>query len=79
LQIADFSLKGWVFLLLAGPATFSLSISGEETPAITVSKGDKINLTASPLGGSEGAAATRCHHKRASDLPSRCSTCSIVH
>jgi hypothetical protein len=52
LQIADFSLKGWVFLLLAGPSTSSLSMYGKETPAITVSKGDKINLTASPLGGS---------------------------
>jgi hypothetical protein len=38
--------------LQIGPSTLSLSISGEEMPTIKVSKGDKIYLTASPLGGS---------------------------
>ncbi|HAK06204.1 MAG TPA: biopolymer transporter Tol [Spartobacteria bacterium] len=37
----------------------SLSIYAQEVPTITVSKGDKINLTVSPLGGSDGAAATK--------------------
>lgn len=32
---------------------------GEETPTITVSKGDRINLTLTPLSGSDGAAATK--------------------
>src|ERR1039457_148192 len=35
------------------------SIFAEETPTITVSKGDRINLTLTPLSGSEGAAATK--------------------
>ena len=33
--------------------------SAEETPTITVSKGDRINLSLTPLGGGEGAAATK--------------------
>ena len=40
-------------------STWGGSILAEEVPTITISKGDKINLTASPLGGSEGAAATK--------------------
>lgn len=32
---------------------------GEETPTITISKGDRINLSLTPLSGSEGAAATK--------------------
>ena len=32
---------------------------GEEPPTITVSKGDRINLTLAPLTGGEGAAATK--------------------
>jgi TolB protein len=50
-------------------ATFLLSIfcltsaafvaRGEETPTITISKGDRINLSLTPLSGSEGAAATK--------------------
>ncbi|HEV2994501.1 MAG TPA: hypothetical protein VGW99_00955 [Chthoniobacterales bacterium] len=35
------------------------SIFGEEAPTITISKGDKINLTVSTLTGSEGGAATK--------------------
>jgi hypothetical protein len=52
-RITDFSLKRWMFLLLAGVSTFSLSIYGEETPIITVSEGDKITLTVSLLAGNE--------------------------
>ena len=35
------------------------SIYAQEVPTITVSKGDKINLTVSPLSGSDGAAVTK--------------------
>jgi TolB protein len=34
-------------------------VHGEEPPTITISKGDKINLTISPLSGSEGANTTK--------------------
>ncbi len=37
----------------------AITIYGAEPPTITVSKSDKINLTISTLGGSEGAAATK--------------------
>ena len=43
-------------------ATMSILASpiyAEEPPTITVSKGDKINLTVSPLSGGEGAAVTK--------------------
>src|SRR6266571_4533281 len=51
-----------VFLLLACMSILSASVGSifaQEVPTITVSKGDKINLTVSPLGGSDGAAATK--------------------
>jgi TolB protein len=48
-----------IFLLLGSVSILAWPIHGEETPTITISKGDKINLTISPLGGSEGAAATK--------------------
>ncbi|MEO7168095.1 MAG: DPP IV N-terminal domain-containing protein [Spartobacteria bacterium] len=35
------------------------AIAAEDVPTITVSKGDQINLVVSPLGGSDGAAATK--------------------
>ncbi len=35
------------------------ALDAEEVPMITVSKGDRINLSASPLSGSEGATATK--------------------
>jgi TolB protein len=34
-------------------------IAAEDVPTITVSKGDQINLSVSPLGGAEGGAATK--------------------
>jgi TolB protein len=37
----------------------SMSMLAQEPPTITVSKGDKINLTVSALSGGEGAAATK--------------------
>src|SRR6266571_993162 len=51
-----------VILLLACMSILSAqggSIYAQEVPTITVSKGDKINLTVLPLGGSDGAAATK--------------------
>jgi TolB protein len=48
-----------IFLLLGSVSILAWPICGEETPTITISKGDKINLTISPLGWSEGAAATK--------------------
>jgi TolB protein len=48
-----------VFALVTVTAIFSLSIFAQEPPTITVSKGDRINLTVSPLTGGEGAAATK--------------------
>src|ERR1041385_4298112 len=37
----------------------ALPIRAEQLPTITISKGDRINLVVSPLGGSEGAVATK--------------------
>src|ERR1700719_4728190 len=42
-------------LIFAGP----MSIFAQEPPTITVSKGDRINLTVSPISGSEGVAVTK--------------------
>ena len=36
-----------------------VSLFAQETPTITVSKSDRINLNVTPLGGSEGAATTK--------------------
>ncbi len=62
---ADFRLKtldfrlGAAFVALALFAGLALSARAEETPTITISKGDKISLTVSALSGSEGAATTK--------------------
>ena len=58
-SICDLLPKQSVCLLLASMSVLSLSMYGQEVPTITVAKGDKINLTVSPLGGGEGAAATK--------------------
>ena len=39
--------------------TNAVALAAEEVPTITVSKGDRINLSVSPLSGSDGAAATK--------------------
>ena len=39
--------------------TISTAIAAKNVPTITVSKGDQINLAVSPLGGAEGAPATK--------------------
>ncbi len=48
-----------VFILLAMMSIGAWPMRGEEVPTITVSKGEKINLTVSPIGGSDGGAVTR--------------------
>jgi TolB protein len=44
---------------IAALSMSSLSIFAQELPTITVSKGDKINLTVSAISGSEGAAVLK--------------------
>jgi len=39
--------------------TLTVALLAEETPTITVSKSDRINLAVTPLSGSEGATATK--------------------
>ncbi|MEY2538775.1 MAG: TolB protein [Verrucomicrobiota bacterium] len=57
LRIADLFPGGGVFVLIT--VLFTGPMAGEEAPTITISKGDKINLAISPLGGGEGANATK--------------------
>jgi TolB protein len=45
--------------ILALMVTTSQWVEAEEPPTITISKSDKVNLTVSPLTGSEGAAVTK--------------------
>ena len=58
-RICDLLPKQGISMLLVSMSILSLSIYAQEVPTITVSKGDKIHLTVSPLGGSDGAAATK--------------------
>ena len=53
-QISNFAALGLCLCL-----TVSTAIAAKDVPTITVSKGDQINLAVSPLGGGEGAAATK--------------------
>jgi TolB protein len=48
-----------VFVLITMVSAAVWSVYGEEVPTITVSKGEKINLTISPINGSEGEAVTK--------------------
>jgi len=62
IQKSGRSSPGTLFLLVGAMSILSASdgsILGEEAPTITISKGDKINLTVSTLNGSEGTAATK--------------------
>ena len=54
-----FSWGRLIFLALMFWPGFSGSARAQEAPTITISKGDKISLTISSLGGSEGGVATR--------------------
>jgi TolB protein len=58
-RIADLSLTRGVFSMLATMSIFASTIYAEEPPTITVSKGDKINLTVSPISGGEGVTITK--------------------
>ena len=51
------SLAALVLLLFC--LTIGRTLAAEDVPTITVSKGDQINLSVSPLSGAEGAAATK--------------------
>ena len=42
--------------------TSTVLIAAEDVPTITVSKGDQINLSVSPLDGGEGGSATKTVH-----------------
>jgi TolB protein len=52
-KLLDFAVSILCLTTLAGP------MRGQELPTITVSKSDRMNLIVSPLGGGEGATATR--------------------
>ncbi|MDQ2825259.1 MAG: biopolymer transporter Tol [Verrucomicrobiota bacterium] len=45
--------------VVAGSFVAAQLLFGQEVPTITISKGDKINLTVSSLSGGDGAAATK--------------------
>ena len=60
-RASDFNLQSskWATAVLLLCLTTTTVVSAEDVPTITVSKGDQINLVISPLGGSDGAAATK--------------------
>ena len=60
-RISDFKfqISNWVAAALLLGLTTGSTRAAEDVPTITVSKGDQINLAVSPLGGSDGAAATK--------------------
>ncbi|MBA3544605.1 MAG: PD40 domain-containing protein, partial [Chthoniobacterales bacterium] len=60
-RISDFrfQISSWAATALLLGLTTTATIGAEDVPTITVSKGDQINLTISPLTGSDGAAATK--------------------
>lgn len=46
-------------ILTALSSQLSMALFAQEPPTITISKGDRINLTVSPISGGEGAAVTK--------------------
>src|SRR5450432_665522 len=54
-KISRLALAAAIFCL----TIWRTAIDAEDVPTITVSKGDRINLSITPLSGSEGAAATK--------------------
>lgn len=58
-QRSYFLRRKFSFLLLVSISIFANSARAQEPPTITVTKGDRINLAVSPLGGSEGTVATK--------------------
>jgi TolB protein len=55
----QFPISNWAALISFFCLTTGAMIAAEDVPTITVSKGDQINLSVSPLGGGDGAAATK--------------------
>ena len=55
----QFPISNWAALISFFCLTTGAMIAAEDVPTITVSKGDQINLSVSPLGDAEGAAATK--------------------
>ena len=58
-QGSDYLRRSIALWLIDGAAAVPSSGLAEEPSTITISKGDEINLTLSPLTGGEGAAATK--------------------
>jgi TolB protein len=54
-----FPISNWVVAALCLGLTTSAAFAAKEVPTITVSKSDQINLAVTPLGGGEGATATK--------------------
>jgi TolB protein len=55
----QFPISNWAALISFFCLTTAMSFAAQDVPTITVSKGDQINLSVSPLAGPEGAAATK--------------------
>ncbi|MEO5754566.1 MAG: biopolymer transporter Tol, partial [Chthoniobacterales bacterium] len=53
----------WAAAVLFFCLTSTLASAAEDVPTITVSKGDQINLTVTPLSGADGATATKVVQK----------------
>ncbi len=53
-----FQISNRLLIALISCLTTAGACAAEEVPTITVSKGDRINLSVSALSGSEGAATT---------------------
>ena len=60
-RISNFQIpnSNWVVAALCLGLTTSAAFAAKEVPTITVSKSDQINLAVTPLGGGDGANATR--------------------
>jgi len=54
-----FPISNWVVAALCIGLTTSAAFAAKEVPTITVSKSDQINLAVTPLGGGDGATATK--------------------
>ena len=52
-------MKKSIYLIIFCLTSWTAGIFAQETPTITVSKSDRINLNVTPLAGSEGTAATK--------------------
>jgi len=55
----QFPISNWMVAALCLGVTTSATFAAKEVPTITVSKSDQINLAVTPLGGGDGANATK--------------------